>query len=289
MSRSGIMLAYPFEEKRLLKWRPPFLVQPKLDGDRCRALPEPNCVRLLSSEENDVTGIPHIWEYLAKLGEVLAFIELDGEGYTHGMCHELIHSIMSRSAANLHPQYYELEYWIFDVVEPISMSERINSLVRLVEIFKQVPGPCHVVPFEVAKNLDDVMRAYDKFVGLGYEGIIVRDHEAPYVRKRSTRVMKFKPKQEDHYVILGYEEEISIEGKPKGSLGALVCRANEGESTFNVGTGFTADARRTLWARRQELPGKIVRVAYQHITTGRGVPRFPVFCEIIWTLGQEGE
>ena len=33
------MKAYPFEEKRLAKWRPPFIVQPKYDGVRCRAVP----------------------------------------------------------------------------------------------------------------------------------------------------------------------------------------------------------------------------------------------------------
>jgi len=285
MARSGIMLCYPFEEKRLLKWRPPYIIQPKLDGDRMRALITDGYAALFSSEENLMNNaLPHIANYLGNI-PALNFMELDGEAYTHGMCHEEIHGIASRRV-NFHTNLEALEYHIFDVVENCSMAERIDLLLRLVEIFKKVPGPCHVVPFEVAENLDDVMRVYDKFVGLGYEGIIIRDHEAPYVRKRSTQVMKFKPKKEDFYVIIGYQEEISIEGIPKGSLGALVCRANEGEGTFNVGTGFTADDRRTLWKRREELPGKVVKVAYQHITSGRGVPRFPVFCEIIWDLGQ---
>ena len=36
--RTGIMLCYPFEEKRLNKWNPPYIIQPKLDGERCRAV-----------------------------------------------------------------------------------------------------------------------------------------------------------------------------------------------------------------------------------------------------------
>jgi len=287
MSRVGIMLAYPFEEKRLLKWRPPFLVQPKLDGDRCRAIIHRDYAELLSSETNSMNNaLPHISSYLGNLvynWPKLEFLEIDGEAYTHGMRHEEVHGIASRSV-NPHSRLEDLEYWIFDVVEPISMAKRIDLLLKLAEIFKQVPGPCHVVPFEVAENLEDVLRIYDKFVSQGYEGIIVRDHEASYVRKRSTQVMKFKPKKEDYYVIVGSVEEVSIDGTPKNSLGALRCRANEGEEEFNVGTGFSADQRREFWKVREALMGRIVKVAYQHITSGRGVPRFPVFCEIIWDL-----
>ena len=99
--------------------------------------------------------------------------------------------------------------------------------------------------------------------------------------------MKFKPKKSDYYVITGYQEEISIDGLPKGALGAIRCRANEGEEEFNVGTGFSADQRRELWQTRDALPGRIVKVNYQHITSGRHVPRFPVFSEIIWDLTSE--
>ena len=285
MSRSGIMLCSPFEEKRLLKWHPPFLVQPKLDGDRMRALVLDTYVQLLSSEENSMNvALPHIVDYLGNLG--LGTIELDGEAYYHGMNHELVHGIASRRV-NPHSRLEDLEYWIFDIVEPLPMWERIGELLKLNEIFKQVPGPVHVVPFEVAETLDDILRIFDKFVAAGYEGIIVRDHEAGYVRKRSTQVMKFKPKKSDYYVITGYQEEISIDGLPKGALGAIRCRANEGEEEFNVGTGFSADQRRELWQTRDALPGRIVKVNYQHITSGRHVPRFPVFSEIIWDLTSE--
>ena len=34
----GIMKCYPFEEKRLAEWNPPYICQPKYDGVRCRAI-----------------------------------------------------------------------------------------------------------------------------------------------------------------------------------------------------------------------------------------------------------
>ena len=65
----------------------------------------------------------------------------------------------------------------------------------------------------------------------------------------------------------------------KCSLGALICRSGD-DGTFNVGTGFTADQRSDLWSNREKLIGKIAKVQYQHLTSGKGVPRFPVFISI---------
>ena len=54
------MKAVPFEQKRLNKWEPPYILQPKYDGVRCRAVPVENGYLLLSSEENVVFSVPHI-------------------------------------------------------------------------------------------------------------------------------------------------------------------------------------------------------------------------------------
>ena len=51
--RKGIMLCAPLEEKRLLRWTPPYLVQPKLNGERCRAIHTPEGYILVSSEGFD--------------------------------------------------------------------------------------------------------------------------------------------------------------------------------------------------------------------------------------------
>ena len=100
--RQGIQLCYPFEEKRLEKWEPPYLVQPKLDGERCRA----ECwveTRddskldwfLKSSEQNIFNSVPHINKAI-KDQRILRNMELDGELYLHGMNFSDIHSIQLR-------------------------------------------------------------------------------------------------------------------------------------------------------------------------------------------------
>jgi ATP-dependent DNA ligase len=126
------------------------------------------------------------------------------------------------------------------------------------------------------------MQAQEEFAKSGYEGFVVRDALAPYVRKRSTQMMKFKPRKEDLYEIVGTVEEVSIQGISKDSLGALICRGDDG-TLFNVGSGslLTREARQTYWKSRDTLIGKYARVKYQHLTHARGVPRFPVVVEIL--------
>jgi len=271
--RKGIQLAYPLEEKRLLKWQPPYIVQPKYDGDRARALRLPNgnfC--LLSSEENLIFGVPHILKTLNSLS-LPQHLELDGELYHHQMPHATINGIISRTK-ELHPDFEKISYCIFDLISDEPQAKR---LLRLGDLFKNPSHPLQLAPFHLCYSLDDVLRTYDDFLEQGYEGIIVRHYAAPYVRKRSTQMLKFKPKREDCYPIVGYKEEISIDGTPKNRLGALICKTDSCE--FSVGSGLTDDQRHYLWSIRDSLPGMYARVQYQH-TLPSGSPRFPVFISV---------
>ena len=272
----GIMKCYPFEEKRLAKWTPPFIVQPKYDGVRCRAIKIPNgSYLLLSSEENPIFSVPHINKALERTTfPNNSDSEIDGELYRHGWTFEQIVSVTSRTV-NLHPDHLEVQFHIFDYVNEDPQLKRITELEWI-----ELESPLIKSPYWLANNLEEIMTIYNELINWGYEGIIVRHLMAPYVKKRSTFVMKFKPKQEDNYAIVGYEEEISVNGGHKGTLGALICISGDG-NTFSVGTGFSSNGRRDYWQKRDELIGRICRVQYQHITPGRKVPRFPVFVEVV--------
>jgi len=272
--RKGIQLAYPFEEKRLLKWQPPYIVQPKYDGERCRAVPIGEGKHLLlSSQENPFFSVPHIAKALEHLGTDL---ELDGELYCHGLPFEDIHSIVGRTV-NLHPHHQMIKYHIFDYVSDESQSVRIGNLNGM-----RINGQecLEIAPYYICQTFDEVIKSYEEILSRGYEGIIVRHFLAPYVRKRSTLMMKFKPKKEDIYEITGVVEETTIEGKPKDSLGAFIC-CGEDRTPFKVGTGFTREQRRDYWERSEVLIGKRIKVLYQTLTTGKKVPRFPVLKEVI--------
>lgn len=267
----GIMKCYPFEEKRLLKWEPPFIVQPKYDGVRCRAIyaQTADSYMLLSSEENVIFSVPHINQVL---NDLKLTAELDGELYCHGMSFEEIVSITSRTV-NLHDNSIAIKFHVFDIVNEEPQMRR----TLLIEALRGISPFIQIAPFYMCESLDDIMRAYDQLIKDGYEGIIVRHKLGKYEKKRSTAIMKFKPKKDDVYEILGKQEEVSITGIPKGTLGALVLRSGDGD-TFKVGTGFTQEQRQTLW--EAELTGMKAKIAYQHLTD-RKVPRFPVFVEVI--------
>ena len=138
-----------------------------------------------------------------------------------------------------------------------------------------------IVPSYVAEDLDGIMRAYDKILKKGYEGIIVRHMDAGYIRRRSIFGMKFKPKKSDHYTIVGFKQMKDKHGNLKEMLGALICKGNDG-TEFSVGSGLNDEQRLKYWPAEcaTELLGKTAHVQYQHITPGKGVPRFPVLVEI---------
>ena len=278
----GIMKCYPFEELRLKIWKPPYIVQPKYDGVRCRSIhlqtgPRLNETLLLSSEENVINSVPHINEELSRL---MIDAELDGELYCHGMTFEQIVSITSRTV-NIRLDHQQIKYYVFDIVNDQSQMRR----ALLIEKLRDLSPWIEIAPFWLCESLDEVLRVYDKLIEMEYEGMIVRNIYAPYVKKRSTFVMKFKPKQQDEYEIVGTQEEIDKDGNPKGTLGALICKSGDG-NLFNVGTGFTDERRAQLWEIYSALPGRFATVKYQHVTSGRKVPRFPVFVEV--SYGRDG-
>lgn len=226
---------------------------------------------LLSSEENVFVSVPHINEAVDKM---LTSQELDGELYVHGWTFEEIHSVVSRTK-NLHPDYAQMEYHVFDVVVGGPQHIRSRAIPELnlkPPLFYVVTVPCW--------TLDDVMRAYDQLLEQGYEGIVVRHIDNEYVRRRTPLLMKFKPKKDDFYEIIDYMEETDKNDNPKGRLGSLLCRGSD-DAIFSVGSGLTDDDRESLWNTRETLAGRLCHVQYQHLTAGRKVPRFPVFVSVV--------
>lgn len=275
--RKGISLCYPYEEKRLLKWQRPWIIMPKLDGVRCRLLFQGGVARLLSSEQNEIEGVPHILEAVKEL-KVGSQIELDGELYLHGLSFEEIFSITSRSSGNLHPMKERIQFHLFDLPSAGNLSQ-----IERLQILSAFPNTDYfkIVPWKIVDKLESVYNEMENYIGRGYEGFVLRNIGAEYLRRRTTNWMKFKPKKKDFYKIIGFHQEISIEGYEKNSLGALECQGFNTLEHFKVGTGFSAEQRRSLWFDRFNLIGKTVSIKYQALTPGRGVPRFPVFAELI--------
>ena len=152
--------------------------------------------------------------------------------------------------------------------------------VILIENLRNLSPLIKVAPFWVCDTLDEVTNAYDAIIKEGYEGIIVRNCEGLYETKRSTWVMKFKPKKKDKYKIVGYNEEISKDGIPKGRLGSLIMSSQEGEQ-FSVSAGLNSEERERLWDIKDLLIGLDAIVHYQHLTD-RKVPKGSFDIEVLF-------
>jgi DNA ligase-1 len=113
----------------------------------------------------------------------------------------------------------------------------------------------------------------------GYEGIMIKDPDAPYECKRTVSWLKLKPFIEVSLNVQTLEEGT---GRNVGRLGALVCSgSDDGKNiTVNVGSGFSDADRDQFWRDRDSVIDQIVEVRADAITQnqdGTYSLRFPRF------------
>ena len=269
--RTGIMLAHPASDRRVAQLGERFFIQPKLNGERCwvewfnRETP-----MLISSYGNEFT-LPHITAALIQ--QNLQGIRLDGELYIHGEPFETIHSIASASRKEVHPRWEEMQYHIFDFKLQRPQYERLIFLFN-----KTFRPPLHFVETQLLVGGDwrDPLLSY---VEDGYEGIILRGYSAEYTEKRTPFLLKYKPTEKDHYRIV---DVLEGDGWCTGMLGAFIVTGDDG-TPFRVGSGklLTKPARKALWEIKDKLPGMILEVKHEAITTTSGIPKCAVALSVV--------
>lgn len=285
--RQGIMLARPYERRRLtlrkFGWSDSetVLIQPKLDGERCLAnSTDSKSVLLTTSTGLWFTHLHHIKsELFTRIFDKHSGLVLDGELYRHNTPFEWIHSVASQEIAP-HEEEESLEYHVFDIKIPgYTQVERLNLLEI---IFDGVPvnSPIKLVSTkEVANNYQLVEEEINLAVSQAYEGIIIRHPFGEYEEKRSSWVMKFKPRSFDQYPIVDVVEAVDKYGEQKGMVGAFVVEDEMGR--FEVGAGtLNHQGRVWVWNNSQEVLNKPLVVAYNS-KTSNGIPRHAVALSII--------
>jgi DNA ligase-1 len=133
----------------------------------------------------------------------------------------------------------------------------------------------------------------------GHEGLMLRHPDATYKFGRSTvrqqGLLKVKAFEDDEALVVGFEElyrnlneaftsetgytkrSTHQENKvPGNTMGALIVQSPKWNSTFNIGTGFSADDRQKIWDNRGAFQNKFVK--FKYLKAGmKDVPRHPVF------------
>ena len=135
----------------------------------------------------------------------------------------------------------------------------------------------------------DTQEGQERFVQLnkqavegGYEGVMIKDVDAPYECKRTHAWLKAKPFIEVTLEVKDVEEGT---GRNEGRLGALVCEGlDDGRMVqVNCGSGFSDSDRDIFWSNRSDVVGQLVEVRADAITQNQDgtyslrFPRFKTF------------
>lgn len=113
------------------------------------------------------------------------------------------------------------------------------------------------------------MAATDKVIDNGGEGMMLRDPESMYERKRSFALLKVKKFEDSEATVIGHEDG---KGRLTCLIGALVVKEKDG-TTFQIGSGFS-DKQRTP----ENIPKIGTQVTFKFQGRSKqGVPRFPIF------------
>ena len=135
----------------------------------------------------------------------------------------------------------------------------------------------------------DTPEGQERFVALnkaavdgGYEGVMIKDIDAPYECKRTHAWLKAKPFIEVTLEVTDIEEGT---GRNEGRLGAFVCEGVDDNRhiVVNVGSGFTDANRDDFWDHRDSVRGNLVEVRADAITQNQDgtyslrFPRFKTF------------
>jgi DNA ligase 1 len=163
------------------------------------------------------------------------------------------------------------------------LSKRIEILEDMRSVIDTMPGlellPHIMVDLDTAAGRDQLDRYAKDQVNAGFEGIMIKELQAPYICKRSTDWMKWKPVITVDLEVIGVEEGT---GRNESRLGALVCSGfDDGkEITVNVGSGFSDSDRDEFWANTNHIIGRTAEIMCDVITQNRDGTyslRFPRF------------
>ena len=91
------------------------------------------------------------------------------------------------------------------------------------------------------------------------DGIVLKDLNRPYQQLRGPWI-KVKPHDEHDLVVVGFTEEVSATGEPKGRLGALTVLTPEGKQVQV--SGFKDSEKDWIWRNRDELAGDVAKVNF---------------------------
>lgn len=253
----------------------PVYVQPKLDGLRCVAFLDPITDKVVlqsrtkkdypSNEFND-----SIKECLYIVFKTTGIQYLDGELYNHNIKLQTLNHYSRQESLTNDNNADVLQYWIydtFDVDDNTTFKERYKRLCKV----KPTNSLIHIVDTKLVYSQNELEQAYQDYVELGYEGMMIRSAYGQYAGNpdsttatRSIDLLKMKQVFSDEYIVIDYTE--GVKGKDKNAI-IWICSTPEGNS-FKVVPNLTYEDRYELFKRckthfQEEFKNRWMTVEYR--------------------------
>jgi DNA ligase-1 len=249
------------------------LLEPKLDGVRA--------LLIIDAGTKTATIYSRNGKILENFGHITSAVEANIELFERSVV--IDGEIVSESFQALMKQVHrksdadagDARLMAFDVL-PLSEFQKGKSVMgqkrrsALLHTMKPVldkVGGIDIIP-QLEVDLDTAVgemqfKQYNKdAIDAGFEGIMIKDIDAPYVCKRHVAWLKQKPFIEVSLTIVGIEPGT---GKNEGKMGAVICEGTEDGKFIrvNVGSGWTDDQRAEV---DDEVVGQVLEVRADAIT-----------------------
>jgi DNA ligase-1 len=267
----------------------------KLDGVRVLAVVTSNTVNLFSRNGKPFENFPQIADALGPILDKLPSVDFSGgRGYVLDgeIVGESFQQLMRQAHRKSDAKTDGMVYHVFDVVplpdfreglykhnqaKRLEILDRFKPVLDTTDCIRIMPGMN--VDLDIAEGHDIMRRFAEASVAQGYEGIMIKDLDAPYECKRTSSWMKWKPTITVDLNITGFEEGT---GRNEGRLGAIICEGVDNDRTIrvNVGSGLSDSDRDQYWSARSDLLGRVVEVQADAVTQnqdGSYSLRFPRF------------
>ena len=253
----------------------------KIDGVRCSFYWKDGEVRTASRGGGDYDASTSSMRHNPKL---IQFFEehpdivLDGELYKHGKSLQQISGAarLEKDTAGMD----WLEYYIYDVMDSTkTFEERLDILHDITDELNLGFNPerewddgelkFQIVPQETVVGWANIQKLHDKYVGEGFEGIVIRDPSKVYnFGGRTNAMIKVKMYKDAEFEIVGYSEGL----RPEDMV--FVCKTKEGKE-FEAKPMGPRELKWEYLDRMDEIIGKMATVKYFYLSD-EGCPLQPV-------------
>lgn len=188
----------------------------KIDGVRCLMYYKDGEVHTASrgGQDYDASTV-HITHHpvMVQFFEAHPNIILDGELYVHGRPLQYI-SGLARLETDVYSKCEELEYWIYDIVDPkLIFKDRLSILEdTITPYFENSDIKVIMVEHVECEGWTEIKNLHDKYVAEGFEGVVIRNPDKPYgINKRTNDMIKVKMYKDAEFEITGISEGLRDE------------------------------------------------------------------------------